>query len=150
MRKLLSPHTARLACRILSVGFAAVFLLLAALTLREGLVPGGKLLFFSATFFLLVSLLRHLIGAKRPYQEKDGAPPRRGENDSFPSRHAYSAFFIATLAFRLSAALSYCLFPGAILLALLRVYSGVHHPRDVVAGAFLGMLGAIVTLVLLQ
>ncbi len=149
MRDPLSQEKALLVCRILSGCFAAVFLLLVILTAKEDLLTGAKLLAFSAGFFLLVGLLRRLIGAKRPYQERDGNPPRCGEDDSFPSRHAYSAFYIATLAFRISSLLSYCLFPAAILLSLLRVLGGVHHPRDVVAGSFLGVCAAIIVLILL-
>ena len=150
MKRRLSPKTALLTCHILSGCFAAVFLLFMILTASKDIPTTGKLLLFSALLFALVSLLRHLIGAKRPYEEKkDAPPPRRGSNDSFPSRHAYSAFFIATLTFRLSPLLSYCLFPAAILLAFLRVLGGVHHPRDVVAGAFFGVLCAIIVLVLI-
>jgi membrane-associated phospholipid phosphatase len=147
MRTLLSPKTALWICRILSCGFAAVFLLITVRTAKENLLAGGTLILFSALCFLLVSLLRRLIGAKRPYQEKEGVPLRHGKNDSFPSRHAYSAFFIATLAFRLSAAISYCLFPAAILLSFLRVFARVHYPCDVVAGAFLGVLAATIVLI---
>ena len=148
MRRLLSPKNALWICRIISLGFAAVFLLITARAAKESLLAGGKLILFSALFFLLVSLLRHLVAAERPYQRGDGTPLRRGKNDSFPSRHAYSAFFIATLAFRLSAAISYCLFPAAIFLSFLRVFAYVHHPRDVVAGAFLGVLAAIIVLII--
>ena len=149
MKRRLSPQKALLACHILSGCFAAVFVLFAILTIVKDFLAGGRLLIFSALFFALVTLLRHLLGAKRPYEGKDAPPPRKGNNDSFPSRHAYSAFFIATLVFRLSSLLSYCLYPAAILLALLRVFGGVHHPRDVVAGAFFGVLCAIVVLVLI-
>lgn len=143
---------ALIACHILTAGFGAVFLSLMILSALEGLVPMGKLLLYSATPFLLVSLLRRFIAAKRPYQGSEAAAeeaPHHGANDSFPSRHSYSAFFISTLAFRITPGFSYCLFPAAILLALLRVLCGAHYPRDVVAGAFLGVLFAVVALVFL-
>ena len=55
MRTLLSPKTALWICRILSYGFAAVFLLITVRTAKENLLAGGTLILFSALFFLLVS-----------------------------------------------------------------------------------------------
>lgn len=136
--------------KILTLGFAALFLVFLILTANESLFLAGKLLLFSAIPFFLIAPLRRLIGAARPYQKEQSAPPRKGTNDSFPSRHTYSAFFIATLLFRLSAILSYCLFPAAILLAVIRVRLSLHYPKDTVAGAFLGVLAAILVLILLN
>jgi undecaprenyl-diphosphatase len=60
-------------------------------------------------------------------------------NSSFPSGHAANAFMLATL---LAALLRRGLWPLwyglASLVALSRVYLGLHYPGDVLAGATLG------------
>ena len=134
---------------ILTAGFAAAYITFAVLSLLETPLLLLKLLVFSAIPFLLVTLMRRLFSAKRPYQDGTTPPPRRGTNDSFPSRHAYSAFFVATIAFHFSALTSYILLPLAILLSVMRVIAGYHYPRDVVAGAFLGVIAGILTLLFL-
>lgn len=135
---------------ILTAGFAAAYITFAVLSLLETPLLLLKLLVFSAIPSLLVTLMRRLFSAKRPYQETERIPPpRRGTDDSFPSRHAYSAFFIATIAFHFSALTSYILLPLAILLSVMRVIAGYHYPRDVVAGAFLGVIAGILTLLFL-
>ena len=135
--------------RILTLLFALAFIAAALLAFLRS--PYTLFLFtaISALFFLLISLLRRVCGQKRPYEGKATPPPRRGTGDSFPSRHAYSAFFIATVFFGFSPLVSYMLFPAAILLSALRVMAGIHYPRDVVAGGFLGVAAAILLLILL-
>jgi undecaprenyl-diphosphatase len=65
-------------------------------------------------------------------------------NASFPSDHATGAFVIATAIwlFRRKDG-SIWLFLAACI-ALSRVWTGVHYPTDVIAGACLGMLSAFV------
>lgn len=132
--------------RTITALFALMFLLLAFLAFRKSTIYLVEFIVYSAIPFLLVTLLRRVIAAKRPYQSSDTPAPRKGMDDSFPSRHAYSAFFIATVAFRFFAALSYALYFFAIALAFFRVFLGIHYPRDVVGGAFLGVVAGILTL----
>ena len=56
----------------------------------------------------------------------------------FPSRHAFSAFAIAASWFAASVPVAVVLLVAAGALAVCRVLGGVHFPRDVVAGAFIG------------
>ena len=149
MQSLIGRHRLLYLERILTACYVVAFLSILIIAATKAFTLPARILFFSALFFLLISLLRRFIGAKRPYQETEVAPPRNGKDDSFPSRHAYSAFYIATLSFYIAPAFSYSLFPGAILLSLLRVARGVHFPRDVVAGAFIGVLAAILVLIAL-
>jgi len=69
-------------------------------------------------------------------------------NSSFPSGHAANAFMLATL---LAALLRRGLWPLwyglALLVALSRVYLGLHYPGDVLAGA---VLGSVLTWLLLH
>lgn len=92
--------------------------------------------------FAAVTLFRRGFDAPRPY-ERWGIDPlieRDGAGRSFPSRHVFSAFAIA------SCWASWCPPAGAGLLACAaalaacRVAGGVHYPRDVVAGALIGVL----------
>jgi membrane-associated phospholipid phosphatase len=70
-------------------------------------------------------------------------------SSSFPSAHSATAFACATiLASRASRRLSALLFLLAAAIAFSRVYVGVHYPLDVVAGAALGILLAVVVRVL--
>lgn len=60
-------------------------------------------------------------------------------NSSFPSSHAANAFMLATLLAALLRRGSWPLWYGlAALVALSRVYLGLHYPGDVLAGAVLG------------
>lgn len=60
-------------------------------------------------------------------------------NSSFPSGHAANAFMLATLLAALRRRGSWPLWYGlAALVALSRVYLGLHYPGDVLAGAVLG------------
>ena len=66
-------------------------------------------------------------------------------SDSFPSGHAAEAFAAATVLAALHPRLRVPAFVLAALVALSRVYLGVHYPADVIVGAALGLvLGAVV------
>lgn len=96
--------------------------------------------------FALVSAVRARVDAPRPYENGGPVPlvERDGEGKSFPSRHAFSAFAIATSWFAVCAPVAAVLLAAAVALAMLRVAGGVHFPRDVVAGAVCGIaVGAL-------
>lgn len=61
-----------------------------------------------------------------------------GNNSSFPSGHAANAFMIATLLAEWLRRKRYYLYGMAALVALSRVYLGVHYPSDVLVGGCLG------------
>lgn len=63
---------------------------------------------------------------------------------SFPSDHATIAFAIAWTIFLHSHKLGAWFLVSAVLIALGRVYVGVHYPSDVLAGALLGAISALV------
>ena len=102
------------------------------------LVPGVS--------FAVVSVLRRLINAKRPYEALKFQPllqkDKRGE--SFPSRHVFSVFVIAFAFYYTFVPAGIVLTVLGVLLAVVRVVGGVHFPRDVLCGAAIGMLcGAV-------
>ena len=91
--------------------------------------------------FLVVSGVRAFINAPRPYEVLAvfDAPPKNRKGHSFPSRHVFSVFCIATVCapilphFALLSALL------GLLLAASRVLLGIHFIRDVVAGGAIGV-----------
>lgn len=114
----------------------------AGMLLRAALVPGIS--------FVLVTVLRKVINAPRPYEVFDAAPviPKDTRGNSFPSRHAFSIFVIA-MTFCACCPLAWTgpvMMAAGVLLAVIRVVSGVHFPCDVVVGALLGMLAGFVGL----
>ena len=99
-----------------------------------------KLLAVTGAPFVLVSLMRRFINAPRPYEllEFYKRKPKGKEGKSFPSRHVFSVFIIATVLIPTDPLLSAALFAAGALLAFLRVALGIHFVRDVVAGALIG------------
>jgi len=57
---------------------------------------------------------------------------------SLPSNHALNNFAAATFLWRLFPKFKWVFFITAFLLALSRVYLGLHYPSDIVAGAIIG------------
>lgn len=59
---------------------------------------------------------------------------------SFPSDHASIAFTISTIIYLHNPKTGLFLFPIAFLIAISRVYVGVHYPLDVLIGMFIGII----------
>ena len=93
--------------------------------------------------FCLSRLLRMIIKAPRPYHELKITPlvRRRKTSYSFPSCHTASAFVIGTTLCAVSmtgAGIVVLILSAAV--AVLRVLSGAHYVKDVLAGAVIGIL----------
>ena len=89
--------------------------------------------------------LKDLIGRTRPYEVFDGVQRLIGKQHdaSFPSGHSASSF-AAAMCIYLNGPKKYGI-PAlllALLIALSRLYVGVHYPGDVIAGAIIGSLMA--------
>lgn len=63
---------------------------------------------------------------------------------SFPSDHAATAFALAFAVFLVNRRWGMAFLAAAALICLGRVYVGVHYPSDVVAGALVGIVCALV------
>ncbi|MCM1257004.1 MAG: phosphatase PAP2 family protein [Roseburia sp.] len=103
-----------------------------------------------AVSFLLVSLFRRLYSAKRPYELLDIKPliPKDTVGKSFPSRHVFSVFIIGMTFFYVNKILGMLVFCIGIVTAFVRVAGGVHFPKDVAAGAVIGVLCGVVYYIL--
>ena len=94
----------------------------------------------------MVLLIKFRIKRKRPEGEW-GRIYRATDPHSFPSGHAARAFLIATIAAGLGPSwLAMALWIWAPLVALARVAMGVHYLSDIVAGALLGIVVALIGL----
>ena len=92
--------------------------------------------------FVIVSITRRIINAPRPYELYDfyEVKPKGKAGQSFPSRHVFSAFIIASLAICTSPWLSLAAALLGTALAVSRVLLGMHFIRDVLAGALIGII----------
>lgn len=94
----------------------------------------------------LVMGIKFLVKRRRPEGEWGGIY-RNTDPHSFPSGHAARAFLIAVVGSALGPAwLGVLLWIWAPLVALARVAMGVHYVSDVVAGAVLGVVIALIGL----
>ena len=94
----------------------------------------------------VVLVIKFLVRRERP-QGDWGGIYRNTDPHSFPSGHAARAFLIAVIASALAPAwLATLLWIWAPLVALARVAMGVHYLSDVVAGAVLGVVVALIGL----
>lgn len=92
--------------------------------------------------FVAVTVMRSRINARRPYEvyEFYETPPRALAGKSFPSRHSYSAFVIATLSWLISPLFFAGLMLIALAIAVCRTLTGIHFLRDVAVGGGIGVL----------
>ncbi len=98
-----------------------------------------------AVVFVLGSVVRRCINAPRPYEQEGFVPlvSKNKKGHAFPSRHVLSVAVIALAWWVTAPAVGVLLALLTVCIAALRVIAGVHHLRDVVAGAiFGGGLGA--------
>lgn len=97
--------------------------------------------------FIVVTVLRILVNRKRPYEEFGIAPviPKETRGKSFPSRHVFSAFVIAMtyLCNTTWWGIGVLLVVLSVLIAAIRVVSGVHYISDVVIGAICGISAGV-------
>ncbi|MDA8229292.1 MAG: phosphatase PAP2 family protein [Desulfitobacterium hafniense] len=94
---------------------------------------------------LVVQLCKRFLPRRRPYQALQNVytGPKLYQDASFPSGHSTAAFCIATVFSTILPALSILFFLLALLVAVSRVYLGMHYPSDITVGAILGVATAV-------
>ena len=124
-----------------------IYLAVYHLTDKEpGFVPA---LLVPGISFVLVSVFRNLVNAPRPYEVPGAKAPiikKDAPGKSFPSRHVFSIFVIAATAFWVWPIAGILVGAAGVVLCWCRVAGGVHFPRDVIAGALIGVGCGIVGL----
>lgn len=99
---------------------------------------------------IIVVILRYAVARPRPYAEKGAniqpvSKKKKGENNSFPSRHVACAFVIATLLLPFMTGVALVLYLLSVLLAYARFALGLHYPSDLIGGAIIGIVcGALI------
>ena len=98
-----------------------------------------------AAGFFLVTVFRKKYNAQRPYEKYGFKPliPKDTHGKSFPSRHVFSIFMCAGAVSFIYPVLGTVIYIMGLLLAIIRVVTGVHFPKDVAAGALIGILCSI-------
>lgn len=141
MNKKLITHLNRLITTSVYITYPIVLFYL--VYLRD--VRFWRVLLAPGISFVFVSIFRHYVNAPRPYEVADIEPiiEKETTGNSFPSRHVFSIFVIATTLYFISKPLGILLMIAGVLLAILRVVGGVHFPRDVIAGAIIGIVSGI-------
>ncbi|WP_344336039.1 bifunctional phosphatase PAP2/diacylglycerol kinase family protein [Streptomyces globosus] len=112
-----------------------------------GSAPARKAALRASASLALASATINTIGkwsVRRARPLLDGVPAvrqlsRQPQTTSFPSGHSASAFAFATGLALHAPALGAAVAPVAASVAFSRVYTGVHYPSDVAAGAALGV-----------
>lgn len=101
-----------------------------------------RVLAVPAVGFVAVSIFRKWICASRPYEVYAFTPllDKDTRGNSFPSRHVFSNMIIAMAVLSVWMPAGIFLVVCGILLAALRVITGVHFPRDVIAGAVIAVV----------
>lgn len=104
----------------------------------RGLIPA---ILIPGISFVLLSIFRHFVNSPRPYEVFDLTPiiDKKTAGHSFPSRHIFSVFIIATTCFYYYPLVGVLIGLTGAALALNRVLGGVHFIKDVVAGALIGI-----------
>ena len=89
---------------------------------------------------VIVDLIKIAVPRHRPFEHQLGPSER---THSFPSGHTATAFAGATMLAAYLPRWRMPLYVLAVLIALWRLYNGVHYPTDVIAGAVLGTATAL-------
>lgn len=96
--------------------------------------------------------IKSLVARPRPYHVLDNVNVLKewgySSSFSFPSSHCANSFAIVTVLGWFYPKTTFILIPTALLVALSRVYGGVHYPSDALGGAVLGMTCAAIVLLI--
>ena len=136
-------HAMWLATQMGNAGFAG--LLAAGAYLTGDRAYAADLVLGSLTLWLLVTVIKAATDRARPFNllSETRVIGARLPSLSFPSGHTAQTFFMMSISirhFQLPLLVALGLYGIATLVGFTRVYLGVHYPRDVIAGAILGLI----------
>lgn len=126
--------------RLISKLMAAVYLILLAYLFfnQKNWFP---FLLFPGVSFCLMTILRKVLNQPRPYETWAIEPLilKETRGHSMPSRHVFSATLISICVLRVHLLLGLCLLVLSTFLGFCRIAAGLHYPKDVLVGFFLGL-----------
>lgn len=155
LRRIYSSRNKRVLLKIISHASVAIsvisFVYILVSAYIKAPILSVKILFLTAIPYFIVTMARKIINAPRPYELYDfyEEQPKKKTGSSFPSRHVFSAFTIATLAACFSPWLAVLVYVAGVMLAVARVLLGIHFIRDVTAGALIGILSGIIGIIII-
>lgn len=96
--------------------------------------------------WLIAALIKHFFPTIRPFvtNGREIDVLMRPTDGAFPSEHATLAFALAVTIFMHDRRVGWFFLVGALLIGIARVLANVHYPIDILGGAFLGTLVAVV------
>ncbi len=91
---------------------------------------------------VVVTGVQRVVARPRPFNADRKVRPliSQSSGPSFPSRHVASAFAMAVSGMQGARRIGWLMLAGGVLLAVSRVYVGVHYPSGVLAGAVVGTI----------
>ena len=126
----------------------ALIFLLPAVYGGQAVFPSVRMAVVGVTGVLLYKYLKSRLVRERPYISLAGIVPGTPALDrySFPSGHTLHAVSFTILATASFPQLAWLLVPFATLVAASRVVLGLHYPTDVAAGAIIGTVLALLSM----
>lgn len=95
---------------------------------------------------LAVTLVKHFFPTLRPYMVNGGEVDVlvKPLDAAFPSGHTAQAFALSVTIFLHDRKIGWYFLMGALVVGVSRVVANVHYPLDIVGGAFIGTLVAVI------
>lgn len=114
-----------------------------------------ELVLGSLTAWLVVEVIKASVRRPRPFEKISQARivGYREIGRSFPSGHTTQVFFLVTLLVQHYPFVGWavlCLYLVAVMVGITRMYVGAHYPRDVLAGAMLGLVWGLAGIIIDQ
>ena len=125
---------------------AAVYLILKTRNWQE------RIYFFSFTALsallsrgIITEVIRFFYHRPRPFLTLNIEPLiDRSLSGSFPSGHAAAFFALALAIFYLNKKAGYWFLISALAMSVFRIFIGVHWPSDIIVGAVVGLISAVI------
>jgi len=103
-------------------------------------------LFACLIAWTIAALVKHFFPTLRPFvlNGREIDVIMRPTDGAFPSEHTTLAFAIATTIFMHDRKVGWLFMIGALTVGVARVFANVHYPVDILGGAFLGTIVAVI------
>ncbi len=124
------------------LGYALILVIvvLAILNFRKNLKPAIQAVLAGILArFGFVSFIRWILPRSRPFVNNDVNLLFEHNTSSFPSGHVAFFFAISTIVYFYNRKLGGVFFLASFLIVTARVFSGIHWPSDIFAGAIVGI-----------